>query len=920
MTSWKWGGARWWKCDLHTHTPASNDYGRGSRQAEFRQRSHRDWLLDYMRAGIDCVAVTDHNSGASIDGLKTALASLESDLPDGYRPLVLFPGVEISVNGGIHVLAILDPQGSTSDVDSLLGAVGFPSANKGSSDAVTSKTLPEVVHAIVATGGIAIPAHVDCETGLFHLTGTTLVQALDCRDIAAMEVVDPSFTPPPQYAEKRRRWTSMIGSDSHHPTGNSGQCYPGSRFSWIKMGAIPTIEGLRLALLDGDLSVRRSDLVSDDPNEHAASVIESIEISNAHYLGNGVGQPFSLTLNPWLNTVVGGRGTGKSTIVEFTRLALRRENDLPQELQEDFAKYSQVYPRDGEIALLRENAQLRICYRKDGTRYRIQWSPSGSLPPIEEEVEGTWRKSEGDVRQRFPVRIFSQKQIFHLANRPRALLGVIDEAPAVDRYAWDVQVQEAEAQILSLRAKAREIEAGLSEETRLRGELDDVMRKLAIFEESGHAELLKNFQLRQRQQRAVELWGKSWEDAGERLRQAARDLVPEPLANTEFDSASLSDTALMDEASRARDAISQLQSRLTELAADADKAVANWRAGRDASTWKVECRSAETAYQELRSRLQREGAGDPTAYGEMVQRRQTLEQRLRELEGRRKQVEELRTQASERLRKLQDLRRTLTTSRRDFLASVLGENRFVRITVVPYMAKDTVEQELRERLHRDGTAFEKDIEALITYLYGTGDNTTSAFEQRLAALKERLQRIATGSKTEVEDQRFANHVGKLNPEALDRIDLWFPEDSLKVEYSSTGDGRDFRPIAEGSPGQKTAALLAFLLSYGEEPLILDQPEDDLDNHLIYELIVTQLREVKRRRQIIVVTHNPNIVVNGDAELVIALVVRNGRTETEAEGSLQERHVRDTICAVMEGGREAFEQRYRRIALETDRVR
>jgi ABC-type Mn2+/Zn2+ transport system ATPase subunit len=167
----------------------------------------------------------------------------------------------------------------------------------------------------------------------------------------------------------------------------------------------------------------------------------------------------------------------------------------------------------------------------------------------------------------------------------------------------------------------------------------------------------------------------------------------------------------------------------------------------------------------------------------------------------------------------------------------------------------------------------------------------------------------------LKDQRFATHMAKLPPEALDRVDAWFPEDSLQVEYSTTADGSSFRSIQEGSPGQKTAALLAFLLSYGEEPIILDQPEDDLDNHLIYNLIVKQLRTIKQRRQVLVVTHNPNIVVNGDAELVVALAARSGQTQIEAQGSLQERAVRDTICNIMEGGREAFERRYRRISVE-----
>ena len=79
--------------------------------------------------------------------------------------------------------------------------------------------------------------------------------------------------------------------------------------------------------------------------------------------------------------------------------------------------------------------------------------------------------------------------------------------------------------------------------------------------------------------------------------------------------------------------------------------------------------------------------------------------------------------------------------------------------------------------------------------------------------------------------------------------------------------------------------------------------------------MTQLREVKKLRQVIVVTHNANIVVNGDAELVIALAARGGQTQIETSGCLQEKTVRQTICDVMEGGKDAFEQRYRRIALE-----
>ena len=127
-----------------------------------------------------------------------------------------------------------------------------------------------------------------------------------------------------------------------------------------------------------------------------------------------------------------------------------------------------------------------------------------------------------------------------------------------------------------------------------------------------------------------------------------------------------------------------------------------------------------------------------------------------------------------------------------------------------------------------------------------------------------------------------------------------------------GDG--WTPLAQGSPGQQTAALLAFVLGYGNEPIILDQPEDDLDNTLIYELLVNRLRETKLNRQVIVVTHNANIVVHGDAELVLSLEAASGQSRIACEGGLQERKVRDEICRVMEGGEQAFESRYQRIML------
>jgi DNA repair ATPase RecN len=387
--------------------------------------------------------------------------------------------------------------------------------------------------------------------------------------------------------------------------------------------------------------------------------------------------------------------------------------------------------------------------------------------------------------------------------------------------------------------------------------------------------------------------------------------MPDLLEESAFNTEAPEDKQLCEDASVTCDLLDGVRRALEIIASMADRVFSEWGNRKDGSAWKNKVDSSMHAYKSLQQKLSQVGAGDPAAYGEFVQHRQTIEQRLKDLEDRKKQVIDLRTQAETSLGRLLEIRRKITESRKIFLDKVLSENQYVRIQVVPYGAKETVKDEFRALLQREGGGFEKDIgepdgEGLLGKIYRKGF-AAEAIEQSLSEIKGRLRKIALNQHDPLEmaDQRFMKHIAKLKPESLDRIDLWFPEDSLDVQYSTSGNRQSFRPIQEGSPGQKTAALLAFLLSYGEEPLILDQPEDDLDNHLIYDLIVMQLREIKRRRQIIVVTHNANIVVNGDAELVVALTVRSG----------QDKIVRNMICSVMEGGRKAFEQRYRRIALE-----
>ncbi|WP_139117583.1 AAA family ATPase [Endozoicomonas atrinae] len=124
------------------------------------------------------------------------------------------------------------------------------------------------------------------------------------------------------------------------------------------------------------------------------------------------------------------------------------------------------------------------------------------------------------------------------------------------------------------------------------------------------------------------------------------------------------------------------------------------------------------------------------------------------------------------------------------------------------------------------------------------------------------------------------------------------------------DGSVAGTVSDGtlSDGQRNTAALAVLLSHGEGPLILDQPEDELDSKFIYNELVPMLRKVKQERQLIFATHNANLPVNGDAELVYALEAKDGQGVKQTEGGLDNPKVAEAVLDIMEGSEEAFRRR------------
>jgi len=910
-TSWPYPGSRWWKFDFHTHTPASKDTYWAQDGVSL---TPQDWLLKYMAAGIDCVAVTDHNSGAWIDRLKEAYAQMKVQADRGqplagFRDLTIFPGVEISANGGVHVLAIFDPSATTSDIDSLLGAVAY-AGSKGDSDGETRKSVAEVIAKIIERGGIAIPAHADSPKGLLQanpgtrecaLSANTARQALEVEGLLAVEWCDPANPYPKAVNRLAEPLARVLGSDCHTFRGNQT---PGSAYTWVKM-AQPTLEGLRLALLDGnDVSIRRSDEGPFDPFKTPTHLIRAIEIDKARVVGNG--EPLRVELSPYFNAIVGGRGTGKSTIVHALRLATRREDELPQgsEPRERFEAFRQIAKRRDDQGALRAETTILVEWQYEETRLRLRWTDVGKTLQVEEYRDGNWQPSSSQSvnPDRFPIRIFSQGQIAAMAEGGRqTLLKIIDEAANVGPL--QQAYEEARRAFLAQSARLREINAKLAQLPEVQRRLKELIAKLNTLTQTEHAAVLKAYARAQRQQRAVdETLAQLGEGVGV-LREAAERLLLDDWPPQYFDAPE--DADLLGWRADADRAMAQARQRLEQAAAELDKAIGQLTGDARLDQWRKRVAEAKARHEQWQAQLAEQGVADPQAFARLTQERQQLEAQQKTLLQLQADREALAQQVQSQQALVLERRQAITRQRQAFLDKHLSNNPHVRMQVVPFgFDAQVIERSLRALIDAEDERFAEDIEGLATALAEAQDKLIM-----IEQIRERLLEPDPSF-----HGKLFNYLSKRweKPEWADHVRLWYPEDDLRIEYQ-----RDQRwyAISQGSQGQRSAALLAFLLAFGDEPLVLDQPEDDLDNHLIYDLIVRQIRENKLRRQLIIVTHNPNIVVNGDAELVHVMEFGRGQCFVQHRGALQEKTVREGVCRVMEGGREAFARRWKRLGRE-----
>ncbi len=157
-----------------------------------------------------------------------------------------------------------------------------------------------------------------------------------------------------------------------------------------------------------------------------------------------------------------------------------------------------------------------------------------------------------------------------------------------------------------------------------------------------------------------------------------------------------------------------------------------------------------------------------------------------------------------------------------------------------------------------------------------------------------------------------------------RVATWlYSTDHVQMRYSVTYDGVAIEQLSPGTRGIVLLLLYLVIDQQDRRPLIIDQPEENLDPKSVFDELIPHFRAARKRRQVIIVTHNANLVVNTDADQVIVAASEPNSagglpTVTYRCGSLEDEKIRTTVCEILEGGEQAFRDREKRYRLQREK--
>lgn len=870
-------GARFYKCALQLNPYAY--LARHNKPTPYLdESSYNQAIIEACKNDtIEVIAVTDHyRIGESRQLVKDAETA----------GLVVFPGFEAVSKDGVHFLCLFSPGTDIASIERKIGDCGIHDPSQISP--IGKYDAGELLEQCRQWEAVSIAAHVAADGGglLRTLKGQSRVAVWKDENLLACSLPGPVAAAPddvrpilqnknPEY-KRKTRIAILNAQDVSDPEDLKK---PGSS-CFIKMSEV-SIQGLRQAFLDPESRIRlQSDPV---PEQHAEFVAMTWQ---GGFLGG-----IALHFNENLNVFVGGRGAGKSTAVESLRYVL----NLPP-LGDEARKAHEAIIRH----VLRSGTKISLLmrsYRPDKRDYLIERTVPN--PPIVRDDSGAVLPVQPmDLMP--SVEVYGQHEVAELAKSGEKLTLLLhrfmerEDSESTRLLDTARQLERSRLQIHSIRTELARVEETLSN-------APVIEQTLKRYQEAGLEERLKEQSFIVKEERV--------------LRTAAQRAQPFKDVHAQFHSLLPIDRAFVSEAAL-RDLpgapiLRKLDEAFTRFQQDCDKVAAD----------------LASALQRFDSRH----AGISAEWGERKKRTQAeYEKILRELQKAkidgeeflrlRRQMEEFRP-LREQLSLLKDRIKEQEQRRRNLLAEWqdLKQEQFQRLQRAAKKVTRQLSNRVRVTVH-----FEGNREPLLTFLR---DKVGGRLSETLEMLRTRtdfslmdfVDACRQGREGLVKRFSFppaqADRLAQATSVFMELEEVQLPPvTTIELNVAPEGETPNWKALDDLSTGQKATAVLLLLLLESDAPLVVDQPEDDLDNRFVTEGVVPKMREEKRRRQFVFATHNANIPVLGDAELILGLSPAgeaehgSATVKPEHRGSLDSKPIRELVEELLEGGREAFEMR------------
>ncbi len=868
--------ARFWKCALQVNTDGYNLTYRGQDHGMSEAEYNAALAAQCKELGIEVVGIADHGSVDSIDRLRDVLEG---------EGIVVFPGFEISCTEKFHMVCLFQ-EGTTKDqLNRYLGALGL----KEPQDTVwpSSKGCKEIAQEVRDIGGFWYAAHATNEDGI--LKAKSLHNWVDDSVVRAIQIPGSAGDLPPQFRDivlnkdpnwKRERPVAVINArDVSKP---EDLAHLGAT-CLIKM-THANFDAFKVAFLDPESRIRLNSQQRDEP----FGAIQELRIDGGYL--DGLRARFS----GHLDTVIGGRGTGKSTLIECIRYAM---DLLPKGTQ----------ARKQHLEIIKENlgkeaGRIVVVVRSSaqhGRRYAVT-RRFGEAPIVRDAPGSVSTLSPRDLLP--DLDIYGQNEIYELAQDESSRLRLLerflpDESAARDQL--DQLQRRLQENALAL-AKALEDSDQLHAQV---NRLPKLQEQLQSYKALGIQEKLAQVPLLERERHIVARAQEELQRVEDAIAQL-KDALPDQTFISDKALDGLPHAALLKPIRAVleglRGAIDSLATQgkqsLDESSTAVKKAVEPWKAAQ------------ATAQSEIDKALK----ALPSAAGRSGQQIGVDYQRLQQ------EIERIRP-LSTKLENFGLLIGNLQKARKVLLAD-LSDIRASRLGALQKAAKQLTKR-LEGRLRVDIQP-EADRRSLKDFLLdckleGVGEKRLAWIDERDTVAPSVLAESIRAGKESLERDwdltpMVADALAKLPASKVMALESLELAHRVLIQLNVThGEAPPaYKALEKLSTGQQCTAILHLLLLDNRDPLIMDQPEDNLDNAFIADRIVRELRQAKTERQFIFATHNANIPVFGDAEWigVFSADESHGSLEPSAQGSIDVPAIRDSVATILEGGREAFMQR------------